>query len=175
MSTTSAEQYAHEVSESLIRQMHRSGWRQVSGMPAPIDAARMILESSSAPADNRLADRIGAVWSGTRTRQALGLRTRQALSSRRANGTVLGVTATDGQVFYPLFQFRRRGGTVEVHPNLIPALKTLKDVDSWTVAAMLRSSDPDLGMSAAEWASSGRDQARLSQWAQTVKRELPAR
>lgn len=174
MPTMSAEQYAHRVSESLVTQLQRAGWCGTSGMPAPDEAARMIVESSVAPEENPLAERVGPVWSGSKTRQALGLRTRQALSSRRANGTVLGVTTSDGQVFYPLFQFRQRGGKAEVHPNLVPVLKSLKAVDSWTVAAMLRSTDPDLGMSAAEWATSGQDQEQLRGWAHAVKRELTA-
>lgn len=103
MSTMSAEQYAHRVSESLVAQLQGAGWRGASEMPAPDEAPRMIVKSSAAPVQNPLVERIGPVWSGSKTRDALGLRTRQALSSRRANGTMLGVTTTDGQVFYRCF------------------------------------------------------------------------
>jgi len=59
-----------------------------------------------------------------------------------------------------------------VHPNLVPVLKTLKDIDGWTMAAMLRSADPGLGMSAVEWVESGGDLTRVEAWAVTVKHEL---
>ncbi|WP_161958422.1 hypothetical protein [Ornithinimicrobium cavernae] len=175
MSTMSAEQYAHRVSDALVQRMRRAGKGSTTGMPTPDEAAQLILDTTAAPAQNPLASRIGPVWTSARARAALGLRTRQALSSRRANGTVLGITTTEGQVYYPLFQFRRQAGRVEVHPNLVPVLKALKDVDSWTVAAMLRATDPELGMSATEWATSSRDQARLRDWAQDVRRELTPR
>lgn len=175
MSTMNAEQYAHRVSDELLRAMRRSGRDGSAGMPTPGEAARLILGTQAAPADNPLAARIGPVWSSARARQALGLNSRQALSSRRANGTVLGITTTDGQVYYPLFQFRRVGEAVEVHPNLIPVLKVLRDVDAWTVAAMLQSTDPDLGVSATEWATSDRDQEPLQRWAHAVRHELTAR
>lgn len=172
MSTMSAEQYAHRVSDELVRAMRRAGRHEPTGMPTPGEAAELILGTVGAPAENPLASRIGPVWSSARTREALGLRTRQALNSRRVNGTVLGITTTEGQVYYPLFQFRRHGGTVDVHPHLVPVLKVLRKVDSWTVAAMLQATDPELGMSATEWAKSDRDQERLRQWAATVQSEL---
>lgn len=105
----------------------------------------------------------------------MGLRTRQALSSRRSNGTVLGVSTREGSVYYPIFQFRRHGDGAEVHPGLVPVLKTLKDVEPWTVAAMLQAKDPDLGASAVDWVRSGRSQARLEEWARAVKHELTVR
>ncbi|WP_247090120.1 hypothetical protein [Ornithinimicrobium sp. F0845] len=143
-------------------------------MPTPSEAARLILGTEAAPAQNPLAARIGPVWRSARAREALGLNSRQALNSRRVNGSVLGITTTEGQVYYPLFQFRRHDDKVEVHPHLVPVLKILRDVDSWTVAAMLQSTDPDLGVSVIEWATSDRDQQQLRQWAHTVRNELTA-
>lgn len=175
MSTMSAEQYAQQVGAELVKEMRRSGREQPTGMPTPGEAAQLIVSTVAAPAENPLAARIGPVWSSARTREALGIRTRQALNSRRGYGTVLGVATTGGHVYYPLFQFRRHGEVVEVHPNLVPVLKILREVDSWTVAAMLQSTDPDLGVSAVEWATSDRDQARLRQWAHAVHGELTAR
>lgn len=172
MTTLSPEQYAHRVSDALLKGLRRSGRERVAQLLTPDEAAQLILDTVPAPAQNSLAERIGPVWSSVRTREALGLHSRQALSSRRAHGSVLGITTTEGQVYYPLFQFRREGQKVEVHPNLVPALKALRDVDSWTVAAMLQSSDPDLGVSAAEWARRGLPRDRLVEWALTVKREL---
>lgn len=172
MTGLSPEQYASRVEAVLLRELRRGSGRSISSMPTPEEAAHLILETEAAPGGNPLAERIGPVWSSARTREALGLRSRQALSSRRAHGTVLGVTTHEGTVFYPVFQFRRHGAKVEVRPSLVRALKTLKDVDSWTVAAMLRSQDPELGTSALEWATSGRNQDRLGEWALAVRREL---
>lgn len=172
MAVVNPEQYASRVEAALLRELRRTGRHDLRSMPTPEQAARLILETREPPAGNPMADRVGPVWSGARTRQALGLRTRQALASRRANGTVLGLPTREGNVYYPLFQFRRRGGAVDVHPHLVPVLKTLKDIDPWTVAAMLRATDPDLGMSAAEWAVSERDQSALRAWAGAARREL---
>jgi len=166
------EQYASRVEAELVRLLRSSDERVLSSMPSPQDAAQLIMDTEPAPGDSPLADRIGAVWSSAGTRERLGLGTRQALNSRRLHGTILGIKTREGGVFYPVFQFRRRGGHVEVHPNLVPVLKTLKDIDSWTIAAMLQSKDPDLKMSPVQWANSGGDQTLLEEWAETVKREL---
>lgn len=63
---------------------------------------------------------------------ALGWGRDGALDSRRSHGTILGIETREGGVLYPVFQFRRRGGRVQVHPNLVPVLRALKGIDSWT-------------------------------------------
>lgn len=175
MSVLNPEQYASKVEAELVKQLRHSGKRPVSSMPRPDVAARLILETLPAPGESLLAKRIGPVWSSARTREVLGLGTRQALNSRRAHGTVLGIKTREGAIFYPIFQFLRRGETAEVHPNLVSVLKILKEVDSWTVAAMLQSDDPDLGMSAIDWVNRDGDQTTLEEWASTVQRELTSR
>lgn len=175
MTTMSPEQYASRVQTALLQRLKHSEPRLVSQMPSPDEAATLIMQTRTAPTHHPLRERIGPVWTSTRTREALGLKTRQALSSRRSHGSVLGLTTGDGKVFYPVSQFRQRGSVTEVDPLLVPVLKILKDIDSWTVAAVLRSPDPDLGMSAVDWARQGKDGSRLEQWAHAVRSELTAR
>lgn len=176
MAVVNRDKYASEVRAALVREFERRPKRAFGDdLPTPEEAAQLILDAETVRSDNPMAARIGPVWSGARARQALGLHTRQALSSRRAHGTVLGITTREGSVYYPLFQFRRTRDAVEVHPDLVPVLKALRDVDSWTVAAMLQAEDPELGTSALEWAKSDREQGRLQEWAQDVKHELTAR
>src|SRR5699024_5551666 len=116
--------------------------------------------------------RNGPVWRSAGTRERLGLGTRQALNSRRLQGTILGIKTREGGVFYPVFHFRRRGGHIQVHPNLVPMFKALKDIDSCNITVLLPSIDPDLGMSVVQWVNRGGDETLLEEWAETVKREL---
>lgn len=121
---------------------------------------------------SELADLLGPFWASAWTQVALGLPTPSALEDRRADGSVLGLTTADGVTVYPICQFRLHNGTVEVKPALLPVLRTLKDVGSWTVAALLHTPASELaGLSPLEWLSAGNPQEDLGTFAHAVARD----
>lgn len=72
---------------------------------------------------------------------------RQAISDRVRRHTLLGLRTSDGQVLYPVFQFRGR----EVIDGLSRVLNVVADsVDDWTLASWLVARQPSLGVSVIE-------------------------
>jgi hypothetical protein len=95
------------------------------------------------PGTNELADLVGPFWSETKVCDALGVDA-VALQARREAGTVLGLTTSDGERVYPVSQFDRQDGTVEVRPALVPFLSALRRFDAWAVAVLLHTPAPEL-------------------------------
>ena len=72
---------------------------------------------------------------------------RQAISDRLRRHTLLGLRTSDGQVLYPVFQFRGR----EVINGLSKILSVVADAaDDWTLASWLVVNQPTLEMSVIE-------------------------
>lgn len=104
------------------------------------------LNASAEP--NELADLLGPFWSEAHTRNVLDRELSGSYAKSVATGSVLGVVSSDGDVFYPVFQFRREPAGpeagVRVDPALVPVLRILRDLDPWTVGVFLHTPAPEL-------------------------------
>jgi hypothetical protein len=114
------------------------------------------------------------VWSQGRTCEALSVSRAELADFRRA-GSVLGLTTADGDLVYPVSQFQRREGTVEVRPALVPFLRALRGFDPWAVAVLLHTPAPELdNATSLDWARDGADPATLAAYAAVAAREWAA-
>jgi hypothetical protein len=76
---------------------------------------------------------------------------------------------------YPVEQFWRRGGRVEVRPALVPVFRTLRGFDGWAVAVLLHTPAPELdGLSLLAWLRRGNAPEAVSDVARVVAREWNA-
>jgi hypothetical protein len=134
-----------------------------------------VMDLSADPRANELAAFLGPFWSATKAREALRVGSRQAMESRRKSGALLGLRTSDGAIVYPVWQFRRSAGVVEVRPPLVPMLRTLKHYDPWTVGVLLRTPAPELEtLTPLDWARAGRSPEALRVLACVVAREWSA-
>ena len=117
---------------------------------------------------------VGPTWSETKVLAALGV-SAPTLTSWLDAGAILGLTTSDGARVYPLAQFQRHGGAVEVRPALLPVLRTLRGFDAWAVAVLLHTPAPELDdETPLGWLSKGGAPERLARLADTVVREWAA-
>lgn len=123
------------------------------------------------PVTSELADVVGPVWSEGKVCDTLGIDA-IVLAERRAVGEVLGFTTAQGDVVYPVDQFQRHDGAVEVRPALLPFLRRLRRFDPWTVAVLLHTPAPELGdQNPLDWLRLGGDGQAVADLARTVARE----
>lgn len=173
---TDVRAYADRLSE-LLRRTREEGAASLS-VPAPEAlAARQVGGSpdstvTHAITDGALAEAVGSAWSSAKLRAELGNVTRQALNQRVQRGTLLGLPTSDGATVYPIFQFVRRGGKVDVRPGLRGMLKALHGQDPWTIAVALRTPAPELdGATPVDWEKRGGDESVLESLAEEMLRE----
>jgi hypothetical protein len=171
--------YARLIGDGVAEQIRRtldSSSRNVLIDPGQVVAAvspLVVWETSDRP--NALAALLGPFWTTARVRQALGNPTRQALDSRRRNGSLLGLRTPEGVIYYPVAQFHRRNGTVEVRPTLIHLFRALKEHDPWTVGVLMHTPADELdSLTPLEWARQDRDHETLAHYAAVVAREWAA-
>lgn len=168
--------YADRLGE-LLRRTREAGAASLSVPTPEALAARQAAESpdstvTHAISDGALAEAIGGAWSSAKLRAELGDVSRQALHQRAQRGTLLGLPTSDGATVYPIFQFIRRGGRVEVRPGLRGMLKLLHGQDPWTVAVALRTPAPELdGATPVDWEKRGGDESVLEELAEVMLRE----
>lgn len=121
---------------------------------------------------SELGDLLAPYWSAHHTMKELGLSPVQ-LDEARQGGGVLGVAATDGACFYPVWQFRRRSGTVEVKPGIAAVLRMLRSLEGWTTGVFLRMSAPELDdLTPEAWIDEGRDPTVLLRYARVFLAEM---
>jgi hypothetical protein len=126
------------------------------------------------PKPNELVALVGPFWSETKTCAALGISVSD-LASRRDDGTVLGLTTSDGDRLYPIAQFHRLDGRVEVKPALLPLLEALRAFDPWTVAVLLHTPASELdGATPLDWVRSHGAPERLEDLGHVVASEWAA-
>lgn len=165
---------SHDLSAWIDQVKAELGKGEVSQLPPPEQAAKVLRDLVFA-VPHPLAERLGPVWTSIHTREQLGLKTRQALDSRRRTGSILGVKASNGDVYYPVSQFRVLHGTVEVRPALAAVFKALRDQDPWAVATVLTVPAPELGeQSPLEWERAGKDPQALVRLAHRIRHEWAA-
>ena len=119
-------------------------------VPSFDDLAAQVALATPDTATNELAVRLGPFWSQTKVAAALAgpgqpPKTRQALNERRRSGTLLGLLTADHKTIYPVAQFHRAHGAIEVKPGVRAMLASLRGQDPWSVALLLRTPAPELG------------------------------
>lgn len=120
---------------------------------------------------HELAELIGPFWSEERTSQALGVQP-AALSAMAEQGSLLALTSSDGDVFYPVSQFIDAGTKVRARQELLPVLQELASFDPWSVAVLLHTPSPEFEDAAPlDAARSGAD---LQEFGRIVAREWAA-
>lgn len=141
---TTVDGYVHELHERLKAVLEARGGSVEQLLNVP-DAVELLVSSSTLPkTPNKLAELIGKVWTSGKVRDELGVPTRQALQARREAGSVLGVKASDGSVYFPLSQFRREGRETVVKPAMQAMFRVLRDHDPWAVVVLLQTPSPKL-------------------------------
>jgi hypothetical protein len=124
--------------------------------------------------ENEIAKVVGACWSENKVLTALGV-TSETLAALRSTGRILGLLTSDGARMYPVKQFERRAGAVEVRSALLPVFRVLRGFDPWAVAVLLHTPAPELGdASPLGWLSEGGAPEVLARLAETVAREWAA-
>ncbi len=163
----------HRLSLSLVA-AHIDLGEQASSLPTPSEMADRIsdLLIGSGEGRNEIADLLAPFWSAERTREALGGPSRAALADRRKNGTLLGLKTTDGVIVYPVDQFERRDGRVQVKAGLKPFLSALKRHDPWSVALLAHTPASELDdLTPLEWLRKGLSPDTLRDHARRVDAE----
>jgi hypothetical protein len=123
---------------------------------------------------NEIADLVGPFWSGAKVSDELGV-SAGVLDARRESGEVLGLVTVDGVIVYPVSQFQRREGRVEVKPAMVPVLRAWRQFDGWTVAVLLSTPAPELDdLTPLAWLDQGREPAALRSLTDAVALEWNA-
>jgi hypothetical protein len=133
--------------------------------------AGVVDSRTGGPVDNDLVDLVGPFWSEAKVCTELSVMA-DTLAVWRAEGAILGPVTADSEPVYPVAQFHRHSGFVEVRPGLLPLLHTLRDYDSWAVAVLLNTAAPELGgVTTLEWVRDDGDLTALADYATVVARE----
>jgi hypothetical protein len=177
---TSTADYADQVSKLLTaRILRRLELSPREVFPSPEDLVARLADLVVVEEDkpNPMADLLSPFWSGSkvgRELDSLKPLSRQALAERRKNGSLLGLVTSDNKTIYPVAQFHRVGGRVEVRPGVKAMLSVLRHADPWSVALLVLSDNPveELeGMSPLEAMERGVGLEKLSSYADVVRRE----
>lgn len=135
----------------------------------------MTPDSGSGGERNELADLLAPLWTRRRVRNTLKL-TDSEIGSEQAAGRLLGVTTTDGDTLFPLFQFESDRGAVRVRPSLVPFPQRLRDRDPWTVGVLVLTSADELGgCTPLDWIRERGDEAVLVAYAEVLDSEFNRR
>lgn len=104
-----------------------------------------------------LSEKVGPFYDAGGLSTWLGVST-QEIQARCQAGTIIGCLTAEGEITYPVWQFRDDG---ELLPGLPAILKVLKSgiSDAWTWALWLQSAVPDEldGKTVTEWLREGGD------------------
>lgn len=123
---------------------------------------------------NELAALVGPCWSEAQVASALAVPP-ESLAGLRAEGGVLGLLAADRAWVYPVDQFNRRDGRVEVEPGLLPVFRALRGHDPWAVAVLLHTPAPELdGATPLGWLTAGESSKDVVALTVVVAREWAA-
>lgn len=125
----------------VVAEHERAGRRARSVLGEPRSfAERAVL--ASAPLASPWDDLVGPFVRSEGVQARLGI-SRQAVAAKAARRRLLRTITADGEHLYPLWQFH--GGVVVLGLAEVLALFPEDAVDGWTLAAWLRTPDPDLG------------------------------
>lgn len=122
---------------------------------------------------SEMADLVAPLWSAERARRELNI-SRSTMAERRSAGSLLALKPTDAdEFFYPVSQFERRDGRVQVKAGLRRFMMALRGSDPWTVAVLMRTPALELGnLTPLDWVRRGRDESTLNEYAEMLVAEL---
>lgn len=120
----------------------RRGRRAAALLGSPREYARELVESSM-PVVSPWDDVAGPFLRTAGVQAKLGI-SRQAVAAKARRRRLLRVITADGEHLYPAWQFDGRR-LVDGLADVL-AMFGEDDVDGWTLAGWLRTSDPDLGV-----------------------------
>lgn len=143
------------------------GARAVLGEPRSF-AERAV--HASAPLASPWDDLVGPFLRSEGVQARLKI-SRQAVAAKAARRRLLRTVTVDGEHLYPLWQFD--GDKLVTGLAELLALFSEQSVDGWTLAAWLRTSDPDLGESPLDVITRG-ELDRVHAVARTAARSLAA-
>ena len=160
--------------KSRVHVLAEHAARSGSVLPPPAQIAERLADLTLLPADGgdgqrQLVQVVGPFWSSAKVRAELAIPTRQALDARIRAGSVLALKTSDGELVFPVLQFRSSPSGAEVRPALKAAIKQLRAHDPWTVALLLCTPADELdGLSPLAWARAEHDPAVLAAYARCV-------
>jgi hypothetical protein len=152
---------------SVIAEHERAGIQTARVLGEPDEYARRAVHAT-APVPSEWDELAGPFLMSEGVQARLGI-SRQAVAAKAARRRLLRVITSDGVHLYPFWQFADTGvlaGLPEVL-SLFPE----EAIDGWTLAAWLRTPDPDLGAAPYEALLRG-EEARVVSVARTAARSL---
>lgn len=160
--------FSEELSR-VVAEHHVAGRRARAVLGSPASFAERAV-SATAPLASPWDDLVGPFVRSEGVQSRLGI-SRQAVASKAARRRLLRAITADGEHLYPVWQFE--GGTVVTGLPDVLALFPEPEVDGWTLAAWLRTPDPDLGVAPMEALARG-DVERVRAVARSAARSLAA-
>ena len=148
--------------------------RSGAALPSPAQLAERLADLTLLPVgggegQRELVQAVGPFWSSAKVRAELAIPTRQALDARIRAGSVLALKTSDGELVFPVMQFRSSASGAEVRPALKGAIKQLRAHDPWTVALLLCTPADELdGLSPLAWARAEHDPEVLAAYVRHV-------
>lgn len=119
-----------------------------------------------------LVSLVGPFWSAAQVQEALDP---SASEASTVLVPLLVLETSDGSTVYPVSQFERRGGRVEVKAGLVPLLARLSPFDAWAVAVLINTPAPELGeRTPLQWLKEGLPARDLDDLGAQVAREWSA-
>lgn len=132
----------------------------------------LLVERVVDPDRSELAELVAPLWTAEHTRRVLGL-SRATMLERRKSGSLLALKSSEGDFFYPIAQFEKRGEKVHVKPALRRFFMVLRDRDPWTIAALLHTPTPELdNLTPLEWVRAGNETETLVACAEVLNLEF---
>ncbi len=152
---------------SVVAEHERAGIETARVLGDPEEyAKRAVL--ATAPVPSEWDELVGPFLVSEGVQARLGI-SRQAVAAKAARRRLLRVLTSDGVHLYPVWQFADNG-VVAGLPEVL-ALFPEEAVDGWTLAAWLRTPDPDLGGAPYDALFRG-EEARVMAVARTAARAL---
>jgi hypothetical protein len=126
---------------SVVAEHERAGIETARVLGDPEEYARTAV-LATAPLPSEWDELVGPFLASEGVQARLGI-SRQAVAAKAARRRLLRVITSDGIHLYPLWQFAD-GGVVAGLPEVLARFPE-EAIDGWTLAAWLRTPDPELG------------------------------
>jgi hypothetical protein len=134
--------------------------------------ADLIVDKVAGPARCDFADLVAPLWTAEHARRVLKL-SRATMAERRKTGSLLALRTTGGDFFYPVSQFEKRNGKVQVKPALRKFMMALRDQDPWTTAVLMQTPASELrDQTPLGWIRDGGDPQTLASYAEVLRAEI---
>ena len=166
--------YTSRIQRSLDQRLREqvSRWQESGTLAPPEDEVVEALLSAlpQRTEDPTLAEALGPVYDTSGVMRILSV-TKQAVDDRRRKGSILALRTSDGMWVYPAFQF----DDGRIHPDLLPAMRALKDSPPWASALWFLTPNEHLeNLSPVDYAHGGFPVEYIQQSAQALAADWAA-